>query len=109
MFGDYRDYIDPNEDGWQGSYEEVRQDRYTDSVEIDGLDITGLTGKEASTLSCLCNVWNGMTGKNYNWRDGKRYLTAKVRCLNLDHWFIKSLSCYHDLVQAIGYREIYYK
>ena len=105
---DYRDYL-TDDDNWYGSYEPKQSDRYTDSVEIDCLDITGLGGRDASILSCLINVWNGMTGKNYSWRNGRRYLTSKARCINLDHWFIKSLSCYEDIVSAVKPSEIYYR
>lgn len=45
---------------------------------VEAMDVTGLSGREASTLALMLNQWNpGRRTKRYVWRGGRRYMAPR--------------------------------
>lgn len=75
--------------------------RFVESVELDRLDLTGLSSAEASTLGVLLQGWNPGVKRVFVWRHGRRYLSPAVRRLDLSHPFIAGQAFAADLETLI--------
>jgi hypothetical protein len=79
-----------------------------DSVNVDILDVTGLDAPTAKELSRRLRRWNGK-GRVYTRRNGNRYLSRRIRKIDLANPFIQSLAGYDDLLQAVKGEVHYYE
>ncbi|MCA9840178.1 MAG: hypothetical protein KC422_24925 [Trueperaceae bacterium] len=74
--------------------------RWIDSPEVDSLDVTGLEGEDARTFALLVGRWNPGIKQVYSKRNGKRYLTAAVTRIDLNHKLIDELG-FRDELEAL--------
>ena len=76
------------------------------TVEIDVIDVSGLEGRDASTLSAKLLGWNKGIKKVYTRRNGRRYISPSVTRMDINDPFIKSMPFYEDLRALVDERKI---
>lgn len=83
---------------------------FYNSVNVDALDVTGLEGREASTLALLLKQWNPQARKVYVRRQGRRFLSKEIRLIDLNHPVVKGLAGRDDVLavaKETGERFVY--
>jgi hypothetical protein len=79
---------------------------FIDTGEVDALDVTDLEPELARTLALKLARWNG-GGKVYARRDGRRYISRSVKCLDLNDPTVQSLPNYSDLMAVVRERGVH--
>ena len=85
------------------AYAEVEEPEgplFYNSANIDAMDVTGLEGREASSLALLLKQWNPNAKHVYKRYKGKRVLTSSVRRIDLNHPIVAGLPGRDDIISA---------
>ena len=85
---------------------EPHRHRFITTNEVDVLDLTGLEGREASTLALRLKAWNPGVTRVYSRREGRRYLAGEVRTVDLEDPTLKGLGSYDDLEALVRERRV---
>ena len=85
---------------------EERLPMFVSTVELDVIDVTGLEGREASTLSAKLLGWNKGVKKVFTRRNGRRYISPSIYRMDLNDPFIQSMPFYEELRALVDERKI---
>lgn len=102
--------VDTNEgERMSDHYTPERTPAFVDTSEVDALDITDLEPSLARALALKLAKWNGREGKGsvYERRNGRRYLSRRIKCVDLNDPTVQALPNYSDLAAVVKERGVH--
>ena len=84
-----------------GAPAQKRDVAFVESVNVDAIDITGLSGRDRARLALRLSKWNPNTKPLFVERNGKKYISSKVRRVNMNDPLLVELGLDEDIREVV--------